>query len=99
MVLLPKECLISIPEDLSFRSAESKYKDESLNHFSNQNCSLGDSVQFEIFREINDLLFTARVQEGVIFPSKRKTHLIDYDWIISFRIEILTFFISGFFGV
>ena len=99
MVLLPTECLISIPEDLSYRSAESKYKDESLNHFSNQNCSLHDSVQFEIYREINDLLFTARVQEGMIFPSKTKTHLIDYDWIISYRIEILTFFFSGFLGV
>ena len=99
MVLLPTECLISIPEDLSFRSAESKYKDESLNHFFNQNCSLDDSVQFEIYREINDLLFTARVQEGMIFPSKRKIQLIDYEWIISFRIEILTFFILGFSGV
>ena len=99
MVLLPTECLISIPEDLSFRSVESKYKDESLNHFSNKNCLLDDSVQFEIYREINDLLFTARVQEGMIFLSKRKTHLIDYEWIISFRIEILTFFILGFSGV
>ena len=35
----------------------------------------------------------------MIFPSKSKTHLIDYDWIISFRIEILTFFISDFLGV
>ena len=99
MVLLPTECLISIPEDLSFRSVESKYKDESLNHFSDQNCSLDDSVQFEIYREINDLLFTVRVQEGMIFPSKRKIQLIDYEWIISFRIEILTFFILGFSGV
>ena len=99
MVVLPTECLISISADLSYRSEEKKCKDESLNHFFNQNCSLSDSVHFEIYREINDLLFTARVQEGMIFPSKRKTHLIDYDRIISYRIEILTFFFSGFLGV
>ena len=83
MVLLPTECLISIPEDLSYPSAEREYKDESFNHFCNQNCSLGDIIQFEIYREINDLLFTVRVHEGMIFPSKSKTNLIDYDWIIS----------------
>ena len=79
MDLLPTECLISIPEDLSYRSADRKYKDESFNHFCNQNCSLGDSLQFEIYREINDLLFTVRVHEGMIFLSESKANLIDYD--------------------